>query len=386
MVKKVLLLPFLTMSSGHHRVADNIQRQIAMQYPHIECKKLDIFHYAYGSIENLITNVYLQWIRRSPESYHFIYTTLAGSKSHSEKKHYRMYAYMFGAAMRRLLQKEKPDLIFCTHSLPSYILSMLKQRRVTDVPVVNVYTDFFINNLWGIGGIDQHWVADAMMKEHLIEAGVPSSRIFVTGIPIYCGTGSALKRTNHPPFTVLLSGGNLGVGGLDTLVEKLGSSSLFRYFVLCGKNKRLYDALSGQANKRPIKPFPYIDSPEQMDRIYNEADAVICKPGGVTISECLHKGKPVFVFSALPGQEAYNLQLLKKRRLVWDLSELAKSSDSLSIEQAIADILMSESEMNRWSREIEKLRQTMHPWRELLQQTIPGNTAHRDRVDFYGHL
>ncbi len=43
------------------------------------------------------------------------------------------------------------------------------------------------------------------------------------------------------------------------------------------------------------------------------------KPGGVTISECLQKRLPVFIYHALPGQEEMNLNLLKERKLVIDI-------------------------------------------------------------------
>lgn len=36
---------------------------------------------------------------------------------------------------------------------------------VIDIPVVNVYTDFFINDIWGKRGIDYHLVSDVSMKK-----------------------------------------------------------------------------------------------------------------------------------------------------------------------------------------------------------------------------
>ena len=49
-----------------------------------------------------------------------------------------------------------------------------------------------------------------------------------------------------------------------------------------------------------------------MNELYSMADAIITKPGGVTISEALKKGLPIFIHSALPGQEEINLKLIKK--------------------------------------------------------------------------
>lgn len=376
MIEKVLLLPFLRMTSGHHRVAESIQHYISSHFPNTLCKKIDLLHYSYGSFERFITSCYLQWIRRFPESYHYIYSLLAGSKSSHEKKHQRMYEYMFIPFMRRLLQEEQPDLIFCTHSLPSYLLDTLKRTNELNIPVINVYTDFFINNLWGIHHVDQHWISDRSMETYLLQNGVPERHIFMTGIPIHDELQTAQSgqrqrpHASKIPFTILISGGNLGVGGLENLLKRLGHSPLFRYVVLCGKNNRLYDKLTKLKQNPFFKPLPYIESPQEMDRIYREVDAVFCKPGGVTISECLHRRKPVFVFGTLPGQETYNLNILKQRGLIWDLSDLKRKYGSVSLELAVAEILQSRVEIHRWQCRVEQFKEQVHHWGGLLHQTM----------------
>ena len=43
-----------------------------------------------------------------------------------------------------------------------------------------------------------------------------------------------------------------------------------------------------------------------MNVLYDKADAIITKPGGITITECLWKQVPIFVYEALPGPEEMN--------------------------------------------------------------------------------
>ena len=71
--------------------------------------------------------------------------------------------------MEQLLAEEKPDLIVCTHGFPSYLLSQLKMKGKCNVPIINVYTDFFINNVWGKEGIDLHFLPSKEVKEQLIK-------------------------------------------------------------------------------------------------------------------------------------------------------------------------------------------------------------------------
>lgn len=56
-----------------------------------------------------------------------------------------------------------------------------------------------------------------------------------------------------------------------------------------------------------------------MNRLYEEADAIITKPGGVTISESLVKRKPIFIYEALPGQERINFRRLLELGVVFPL-------------------------------------------------------------------
>ena len=58
-----------------------------------------------------------------------------------------------------------------------------------------------------------------------------------------------------------------------------------------------------------------------MNKLYDQVDAIITKPGGVTVSEALRKRLPIFVHSTLPGQEQINLHVLKSQKLVFELDQ-----------------------------------------------------------------
>lgn len=99
--------------------------------------------------------------------------------------------------------------------LPSYLLNRLKQKSTYSVPVFNVYTDFFVNQLLGLSHIDYHFTPTQEVKQFLCDQGVQEKRIFVTGIPIhpfYMKDDSYLKEKDSNPFTIIISGGSLGTG------------------------------------------------------------------------------------------------------------------------------------------------------------------------------
>ncbi len=96
-----------------------------------------------------------------------------------------MYEWLFLYWMEKLIIEKNPQLIICTHALPSYLLNHLKQQVKISIPVINVYTDYFINQKWGIEFIDYHFIPNKEIKEVLIERGVESDHVLITGIPIH---------------------------------------------------------------------------------------------------------------------------------------------------------------------------------------------------------
>lgn len=64
-----------------------------------------------------------------------------------------------------------------------------------------------------------------------------------------------------------------------------------------------------------------------MNQLYDAVDGIVSKPGGVTMTECLWKGIPIFVYEALPGQEEFNLRYLSRKGLVTPLQNWHRSAD-----------------------------------------------------------
>lgn len=308
--KKALFLPFMQIPTGHHHVADALINEIQTSHKDIVCDKVDILSYSYGGMEKVVSSTYLAWIRKFPEVYDWLYKQAAYKKTSPHNRQY-LYETMFSYFFKRLTNQQNPSVLFCTHALPSNIASILKKKNKLQSITVNVYTDFFINRVWGIDGIDYHMVPTIAVKEYLLERGVPSNRIFVTGIPIHSEFHPAKnQQLTNGGITVLVTGGSLGVGAIRKLLN-YSKSYRIHYYVLCGKNKELYEQLLRE-DKPAVTPLPYITSKGEMNRLYDNVDAVLTKPGGVTISECLMKRKPIFVYDPLPGQEKINVDQLKR--------------------------------------------------------------------------
>jgi len=313
------------MPSGHHQVADTISSYIQKRNPTTICKKIDLLSAWNPVVESVVTRTYLEWIHYFPKSYAWTYRQMAHNSE--SQRSYKYYEILFIKKMNQILLEEKPDLIICTHGFPSYILSKLKIKNPDLAPVINVYTDFFINDVWGRDGIDYHFVPNQNMKKELIQKNeIPEEQIYITGIPTaeQIEESFRAKKTNTR-YRVLVSGGSVGLGNIKELMKQQKNDTKVEYFVLCGKNQHLFRKIE-KLNRPNIHPLTYITSRQEMNNLYDEVDAIVTKPGGVTISEALKKRLPIFIHSALPGQEEINLQKLKELKLVYEL----KQSQSLS--------------------------------------------------------
>lgn len=327
---------------------------IKIQLEQFHCEKIDILSYGYGKFENFISSVYLQWIHKLPELYSSIYRAAAVENPMLNKR-FRTYEFLFIKVLRNVLEEKKPDFIICTHALPSYLVARLKKLQLWTGLGINIYTDYFVNNLWGIEGIDYHFVPSKEIKDFLVRQGVDEKKILITGIPVH----PIFNRKKHivndnSLYSALISGGNMGAGSILKLLNHLRPGGQILYRVLCGKNEKLLGHIK-KMNHPFIKPIPYISSKDEMNRLYDEAHLIITKPGGVTISESLTKKIPIFVYDALPGQEEQNMNFLKKNGLVHHLDGWTIRED---MEEEILTVLCHKKQemitkINRYLMEIE---------------------------------
>lgn len=354
-MRKILFLPLFQMPSGHHQVADALISSFLHRVENVECKKVDFLSYWNEPIEQMVSSFYMNWIRLFPSQYAQFYKTFMYTDPEQQgKQGKKRRNIIFEQKMLQLVRQEQPDLIVCTHSFPSKLLSSLKRRGLISVPIANVYTDFLVSDVWGKKGIDFHFVPDTEAKRYLVEIHqVPASKIFITGIPVddafRVRTFSKVKRIRPH---ILVAGGNSGLGKLRPFLEELKKESYFHYTVLCGRNRKLYEEIKSW-NQPNIDAHSYIKSRQEMNRLYDSADAIVTKAGGVTLSEAFRKQLPVFIHSALPGQEQINVKHLRKKGLVIDLNKF------MPLEDQLKEILDDEVEHNRMMKRIENYLMTL---------------------------
>jgi processive 1,2-diacylglycerol beta-glucosyltransferase len=205
------------------------------------------------------------------------------------------------------------DTIVTAHFLSTEVVAHLRASgQLPNTRLVTIVTDYDVHRIWLSKGVDLYLVACDHTRRRLQALGVPAEKIAVTGIPvdekftIARDRGEVRAKLGVRPdaFTVLLSTSSFGFGPIEELAALLGDVQLM---IITGNNKDLFNRLKARAN--PLHHvYGFVDN---MEELMAASDVMITKPGGLSITEALANELPLIFFSAIPGQEAGNVEVLK---------------------------------------------------------------------------
>jgi processive 1,2-diacylglycerol beta-glucosyltransferase len=212
----------------------------------------------------------------------------------------RLHRALFGALDRYLLELA-PTHVVCTHYLPALAVARVRERL--GMRVIVTITDHLSHRAWIVPGVDAYCVADASVARAVRRR--TRAEVHVTGIPI-----AACAAPLRPVAAALVRARVLALlGGLPPRDARATIDALaplacagHALHVLCGSDAELL----GHARRR----LPDAEVAARIDGLYaaiDHADVVVTKAGGLTVSECLARGRAMVLPFAVPGQERGNL-------------------------------------------------------------------------------
>ncbi len=315
MTTRVLFL-YISMSSGHQRAADAVRESLSMLAPSWETEGVDAVSFAYPTIGKLISRTYLEILRHTPMLWDFVYDNPDVETATREIRD--LLNLISLPKMRSLLRRHDPQALVCTQAVPCSVFAAEKRRGRLHIPLICVITDFAIHSYWVHPEVDLYCVASEEAKRYLVQQGLSSAKIVVTGIPIsptflgHVPKEQARAELHLDPKspTLLVMGGSQGLGPLQEMVDQLHADS-FQCLVTSGVNRDLFRSLQKRYGKdRRIRIFGYT---KQVHTLMDASDLLITKPGGLTSSEALAKGLPMIISNPIPGQEERNARYLLKQ-------------------------------------------------------------------------
>src|SRR5437667_10685536 len=314
-----ILIATVTAGAGHLQAATALEEAWRVLRPDDAVAKVDLLDFVSRLQRNVYVQGYMKLVEHAPELWGMVF-----KKTDNPKLLRRVARFRRGFAERtnqkfvRHLRAFRPDAVVCTHYLPVEIMAHLERKGFNPMTVC-VVTDFEAHALWMEQAVDLYCVAAEETKASLVARGARAENVVVTGIPIapkFSGLPNprAVRknyglRDDLPVLLVL--GGGFGMGPVARILSALDKIERdFQTLVVAGRNEKSRRELACGYYRHPTRVLGFTTNMHELNAV---ADLSVREHGGLTTSEALAMGKPLFILNPIPGQEAANSDFLLER-------------------------------------------------------------------------
>jgi processive 1,2-diacylglycerol beta-glucosyltransferase len=316
-----ILIATITAGGGHLAAAAALEEAWKASCPEDVIERIDLLKFFSPLHKKIHSDGYLALVERAPEIWGMVFAKTDNPKvARTMNKIKRLFPSSSRQKFERHVKNFKPDAVLCTHYLPLELLGHRKPDKSGHKPMtVSVITDFEAHALWMDACVDLYCVAAGETKARLVARGAKAENIVATGIPIAAkfsakvdvkAVRKSLGLRDDLRVMLVLSGG-FGMGPVGEILEELDKvPDEFQTVVVTGRNEEMRRDLAAQDRKHPTHILGFASNMHELMAI---ADLVITKPGGLTSSEALAMGRPLFILNPIPGQEAANSDFLLER-------------------------------------------------------------------------
>jgi processive 1,2-diacylglycerol beta-glucosyltransferase len=368
-----ILILSASFGGGHNQAARALTQALQMQMPSLRIITIDYCDLLYPFLNRLSQFSYNQSIRHFPVGYALYYQATGNISSDSFWQ--RRLNRMGYTELIMLVNRLEPRLVISTFPLPAGVLSEMKEAGDLGVPVVTVITDICVHSQWIHPRTDLYIVGSGEVEQGLIERGIESQRIAVTGIPILPGFATqrdlvTIRKTYGlapDDRLVLFMGGNEGKFGttrFDHLTKDLPQN--VKALIVTAANDELFEKLQPLAVRYPrLLVYKYVDN---ISGLMDIADVLVTKAGGITVSEALVKGLPMIIFKPTPGHEEANAEYLWHHRAALVTRRISR------LKKALERMVINDRFRGRFSRNslaMAKPDSALYSARRILQLLTP---------------
>lgn len=316
-----ILITTVTAGAGHLQAAAAIKEAWSIISSGDHVTQVDVLDHVPKLYRKVYVDGYVKLIEKAPELWGYLFKKTDNHQMLARVGKWRgEIARHTYRSFAKLLREHRPDVVISTHFMPVEILAGIQCRHPEFKPFhCCVVTDFEAHALWLEHRVDLYCVAADQTRKSLIARGMEPDRVITTGIPIAQRfsqpiDGAAVRRRHgwrdDLPILLVLGGGF----GMGPVAEVLGALDQvereFQTVVVAGRNAELRERLGAADRVHPTDVLGFVTN---MHELMSVASLIISKPGGLTTSEALSLGKPLFILNPIPGQEAANSDYLLER-------------------------------------------------------------------------
>jgi len=220
---------------------------------------------------------------------------------------------VFFEVLRDLVRDYRPDVVITTYPLYQAPLGAVSTLTDWKAPLITVVTDLVtVHRTWFSDAADVCLVPTRIVRDLATKSLSESVRILVTGIPVNPDliederSREEIRRELgwHEDLPTVVVVGSKRVTGLPDVVRALNHSGLkLQLAVIAGGDDKLFAHFQQVEWHAEAHIYNFV---QDMPSMLRAADFVICKAGGLIVSEALACGLPMLLVDVVPGQEAGN--------------------------------------------------------------------------------
>lgn len=331
----ILILSAST-GGGHMASSKALKNFIETHNKDANVRVIDTIKYINPTLNKVVSGGYTTLAKEFPLVYKRLYKL-----TDQKRKLTSMVGKMnliFSKKLVPLINDFKPDIIITTHPFSTEMISLLKERKKIDIPLMCIMTDYIAHNTWIKPRVDAYIVASETMKNEMIDRGISDKKVYPYGIPVdkkFLEEFDKTKIMHEVGFkegktTILVMAGSFGVKNISTIYDEISNIPLdIQIIVITGNNKKLFDELSYKVEVSN-KKTELIEFTTEVNKFMKISDVIITKPGGVTTSEALSCNLPMIVFDAIPGQEEGNARFLIENNMAISIGNGSKCKDEVN--------------------------------------------------------
>lgn len=318
----------LTMSTGNgHNIASYALRDY-LKSQQIDVKVVDAYKFFNKQLSNLLEKGYLFSTKYIPYIYGKFYNSIEKHNPESRVSWSTFANSLVSRQFAKYISKQAPDVVIPTHPLAAVLMSEYKRKKLVNTKTVGIVTDFCILPYWDMAVMDYYVTANEHVMDLLVKKGIPKDKVLPYGIPVDLKFSVKSDRSEareklgiEDKKTIFIISGSMGFGNTEKYIRALDKmEDDFQIISVCGKNASMKKRIDGIVTNKKIYNYGYVNN---VDVIMDASDAIITKPGGLTVSEAISKKLPIILVDPIPGQEDRNRDFLINNSLAVGASENA---------------------------------------------------------------
>ncbi len=327
----------MSCGEGHNAIA----KSLGQEFDKIGVENKIVQTFGFNHRREVRENKQYLWIcKHFPQIYDYIWNKLRMQDKSTDKLPY--YAKPCLPYFQKIIEEYKPDIIVCTHSYASAVISYMKKNNMLSDKVVTgtILFDITLAPYWEHSNkVDYIFQPLPNTTEDLIKKGFKKEQIFTSGYPIrevfyetYNKNELRKKLAMGDKFTVLTTSGGNGLGNTKKLVKDIVNAKLdITLIVINGRNKKTYHQVDKFIKKNNIKDVVNLGFVTNIDQYMKASDVIISRGGGNSTAETLNIHKPTIFREKAIINEKITKQYFIENKCAFGMNKIADAKKYIKL-------------------------------------------------------